>query len=476
MRPCKAVLFTDGACRPNPGFGGSGVYGYTYAEATRPKNIKHPTRPNLHFTTTGFSTTKDETPIEVLSIIEMVIAINNSAATNNEAELLAMIHALKKASSIEGLTELTIYTDSNYVVSSFNENLDKWKLNDWKRLDGKTIIHMNEWLTIDNYKKAFDEAKITVNAIWVKGHSDNHGNIVSDELSIIGSNSARRQLSNPDIPFNEIVLDSVLSYADYKKSFPEKDIVFFYRDLYFSSNEIDDTNYCFLGIADSKKDTSRILTFNTGFVPKIISELKAIYRRIPRTYVATCSIKLNKLDNKDLHRLAHIVNIEDLLIRQVNGSCVTYNLVGDTTPFLFENTTNLPFIVKANRVFEKTLDIATGSAVDLITADVTDSFIKDKKLIITNKQKSLDFSDLVKGKITLKQRLLLSIGDDMPGYLALKHIEADILKVSLVVETSPNDNFCTAYINIETANRNILSVNICNRYLKSNLVIINDSI
>lgn len=476
MQPCKAVLFTDGACRPNPGFGGSGVYGYTYTEATRPKNIKHPTRANLHFTTSGFSATKDVTPIEVLSIIEMIIAINSNSATNNEAELLAMIHALKKASSIEGLTELTIYTDSNYVVSSFNENLDKWKLNDWKRLDGKTIIHMNEWLIIDSYKKAFIDANIVINVIWVKGHSDNHGNIVSDELSVIGSNSAKRQLSNPDTPFNEIVLDSILTYAEYKKSFPAKDIIFFYRDLYFSSNELDDTNYCFLGIADSKKDTSRILTSNIGFIPKIISELKAIYRRIPRAYVATCSIKLNKLDNKDLHRLAHLVNIEDLLICQVNGSTVTYNLVGDTTPFLFENTANLPFLVSANRVFEKTMDIATGTLADLITADVTDRFIKDSKLIITNKQSSIDFSDLVKDKITLKQKLLLSIGDDMPSYLALKHIEADILKVNLIVETSPNDNFCTAYINIVTADRSILSVNICNKYLKSNYVIIEDDV
>jgi len=471
----KAVFFCDGSAKPNKGFGGFGVYGYIYKDAERSKNIKHPAHPTLVFTPQGVLKEKTEAVIEVTHILEVIQAINNPVCTNNEAEILAMICALEKTSQIENLSEVNIYTDSAYVVNAFNEYMVKWKTLGWKRQDHKEISHLNEWMVIDKYKEAFLTAGVKVNVAWVQGHDTSHGNIMADMFSVIASNSAKRQLTDRSSEFNGVIYDSILTYADYKKSYLDKDIVFFFRDLYFSSNALDDTNYCFLSSSDNpnnkgKRDTSSIFVTNIGYVPEIVNKFKALYRSIERDYVSTCCIRLTKIDNKEFYRLAHLINIEDLLIKHVDGKVIYYTLIRDTAPFLFENVIDYPFIVDAAKLYNKTIDISNdhkANSEHLIVRDITERIVKDNKIVLSNKDKSVDFTDIVSDTVYLKQKLLATVGYDMPSYLALKNIENDIQKVYLILETKPDSNYCTLFINIVMSDRDIYSVNIDNKYLRS---------
>lgn len=454
----KAIFYCDGSCTPNPGYAGYGVFGYVYKEVDKSKNFKHPVHP-LYFTENGLLKEKSSVNLEVFQILEVIKSLNSPNSTNNEAELCAVITSLEKALLIPNLTDLTIYTDSNYIVTSFNENINKWKQNNWERIDNKKIVHLNEWLIIDKYITEFKEKNINLKIEWVKGHSDSYCNNIADLYSIIGSNGSIVNAANNKN--TTTLLDKVSTYKEFKESYLDKDFIYFFRDLYFSSDKIDDNTYCFLSSSEDpnsigKRNNVSIFAVNNGYVPDFINKLKTLYRNIERNYVITCCIKLSKLDNKDILRLTNIVDLEYLLRKNNN----VYFLVGDNSPFIFECRHNFPFIMSATTIFSNMLSIETYK--DYTKIDVTDYFIKDKKVIITNKDKDFDFSELVTN-INLKQKLIVSLGYDIPSYLALKNIEKDIEKIYLII--IEEDNYLTIYFNIMTINRNIYSCNIEKKYI-----------
>lgn len=477
MEPCKAVFFCDGSARPNPGYGGYGIFGYTYKNAERSKNIKHPVHGTLFFTPGGVLKEKGEQPIEVLRVVEIAHALSNPSSTNNLAELLALHTALTRASEVEGIDEVTVFTDSTYTIDSYTKDIDKWKVNGWKTQTGKDVSNMAVMLKLDNVKTKLKELDIKVNVNWVKGHDESHGNTMADLFSVAASNSAKRQLLAGG-EFNPIVYDSNLAYGDYKKSYAERDILFFFRDLYFSSAPVDDANYCFLSLSDNpnnkgKRDTSSIFMTNIGYVPPMIQKFKEMFRDITRNYVTTCCIKLSKLENKELMRLCLLVNIEDLLVKSVNNNKVaSYTFIRDTQEFMFETNHEYPFMIDASRLFSRSLDVANEENKldnpNFVVRDITDLIVKDKKLVITNKDKSVDFTDVIGDAVQLKQKLLMTIGHDIPTYLALKNIEEDIQQVHLILESKPNNNYCTLFVNIVMSDRTMYSVNIENKYLRTN--------
>lgn len=473
----KLVLFADGACRPNPGFAGFGIYGYLYSGTDRPKNHKHPYHATLYFTHTGIQKIKSETPIAVHSIIEMICALGKNKSTNNEAELKAFVASLSKASEFENLDEVAIYTDSNYIVQAYNDSLDNWINTNWKRMDGKDITHIEEWKKILQLREFLYQKGCKISISWVKGHTDHkdenysYGNTQADILSVIGSNYAR--INNLDK--DTMVIDQIVTYADYKKSYDDKDFIFYFRDMYFSSDDLDDKNYCFISTSDDpalfgKRNNSSIFVTNIGYTPTVINKIKAFYREIHRGYITTCCLKISKLENKDINRIADYIDIRYMML-PIPTQPRTYSIVGDKTPFLYENTVNFPFIVNASEMFNKMTyvdsvmdDINSG----LIKFDVTDTFIdlQENKLKLTNKDKDIDFTDIVKDTIEFKQKLILKISYDIPNFLAMKNIEEEIEKVYLVIESNEDNNFCTVYINIVTKSRCIYSSNIGNKYLR----------
>ena len=131
-------IYTDGACKGNPGVGGWGAL-----------------------------ILQDDKNIELFG--------GENETTNNRMELMAVIMALKEISPSE---ELTIYTDSTYVQKGISEWIKNWKLNNWRSSSKKPVKNKDLWMQLDEASYARK-----INWEWVKGHAGNEGNEKADELA-----------------------------------------------------------------------------------------------------------------------------------------------------------------------------------------------------------------------------------------------------------------------------------------------------
>ncbi|WBF65407.1 MAG: ribonuclease HI [Candidatus Kinetoplastibacterium crithidii] len=137
-------IWTDGACKGNPGIGGWGVV------------IKWPDGR------------------------EDNIYGGESKTTNNRMELLAVINGLKKLGN-SSYMDIAIYTDSKYVMNGITNWINSWKHKGWKLSNGKDVKNKDLWESLDELSGNYN-----INWNWVKGHSDNYGNNKADRLANMG--------------------------------------------------------------------------------------------------------------------------------------------------------------------------------------------------------------------------------------------------------------------------------------------------
>lgn len=145
------ILFTDGACRGNPGPGG-----WAYI-------LRHP-----------------KTGAEKVGSGGLVLT------TNNQMELQAVIsglEALQRPSSVE------VVTDSSYVSKGSIEWLPGWKRNGWRRREGtqwKPVKNVELWQQLDQLL-AQHQVKFT----WIRGHAGHAENERCDELAVAAALAAQ---------------------------------------------------------------------------------------------------------------------------------------------------------------------------------------------------------------------------------------------------------------------------------------------
>jgi ribonuclease HI len=133
-------IYTDGACRSNPGPGGWGAV------------ILYPNR----------------TPLEISG--------GEKSTTNNQMELNAVINALE---SIEKTNDtIVLYTDSKYVKEGITNWLDKWKQNNWKTSLNTPVKNQSLWQKLNSCTQTRN-----IEWKWVKGHAGNQWNELADELA-----------------------------------------------------------------------------------------------------------------------------------------------------------------------------------------------------------------------------------------------------------------------------------------------------
>jgi ribonuclease HI len=132
------VIYTDGACRGNPGPGGWGAL-MLYADHKK--------------TLLG---AEDHT-------------------TNNRMELMAAIQAL---ASLRETCKIDLYTDSQYVQKGISEWLDGWKKRQWKKADKKLVKNADLWQLLDK-----EASRHQIKWHWVKGHSGHPENDLVDSLA-----------------------------------------------------------------------------------------------------------------------------------------------------------------------------------------------------------------------------------------------------------------------------------------------------
>lgn len=139
-------IWTDGACKKNPGIGGWGVY-MRYNQ------------------------------------FEKEFFGGSPLTTNNQMELTAVIEALQ---AIKRPCKIRIHTDSSYVKDGITKWIFGWKKKNWRTADGKPVKNMELWKQLDQLSSNFE-----IEWRWVKGHVGNPENEKADELANKGVESVR---------------------------------------------------------------------------------------------------------------------------------------------------------------------------------------------------------------------------------------------------------------------------------------------
>jgi ribonuclease HI len=131
-------IFTDGACRGNPGPGG---WGALLRSAGKEKEL--------------FGGERE--------------------TTNNRMELTAAIEGLK---ALKESCEVALTTDSEYVRKGITEWIHGWKIKGWKTAARKPVKNADLWQLLDD-----QAARHQVQWHWVKGHSGHRENEIADQLA-----------------------------------------------------------------------------------------------------------------------------------------------------------------------------------------------------------------------------------------------------------------------------------------------------
>ncbi|MCH2264258.1 MAG: ribonuclease HI [SAR86 cluster bacterium] len=137
----RIEIFTDGACRGNPGKGGWGAF------------IR--------------SNGKEES-----------IYGGENDTTNNIMELTAAIKALEY---LPENSRVVLTTDSKYVVQGITEWIENWKSRGWKTAAKKPVLNKELWQRLDHLTSLH-----SIEWQWVKGHSGHRENEIADQLANTG--------------------------------------------------------------------------------------------------------------------------------------------------------------------------------------------------------------------------------------------------------------------------------------------------
>jgi len=145
------TVYTDGSCLGNPGEGGWGAI--VMQKGCKPKEISG--------------------------------SVANT--TNNRMEILSVVQALEL---IKRPSKVTVYSDSAYVVNTFNLNwIDQWKKSKWRNSEKLVVKNVDLWQKLDSLVN-FHEVEF----IKVKGHADDYYNNRCDELAVNASKKLQAKL------------------------------------------------------------------------------------------------------------------------------------------------------------------------------------------------------------------------------------------------------------------------------------------
>lgn len=192
----RAVIYTDGSARPNPGFYGSGLHGYVYQY---PEDKKQPTKVNAWIATDhGYVLQKDlvtskAKPVVITQYIDSFSACLDQG-TNNIGEVNALSIFFEHYPELTAsLSHLHVLMDSKYLLQGAEEWVDGWERNGWITSAGAPVKNQEVWKRLQAHLVNFKE-KATLSLKWVRGHNDDLGNVKADYLAGIATNHSTASL------------------------------------------------------------------------------------------------------------------------------------------------------------------------------------------------------------------------------------------------------------------------------------------
>lgn len=172
------VLYTDGSFAR--GVAGWGVHGYTFKD--EPMKSKAVTKQQP--TSEGY---KDVPLDETCTVLQFYDSFGRVSGreTNNTAELTAAIEGFKLAFEV-GVKNLVFRMDSEYVRKGMTQWVQKWIRENWIKADGTPRENKELWLELVDLQKRWEDRGYKLNAIWIKGHSNDLGNDKADQNAARG--------------------------------------------------------------------------------------------------------------------------------------------------------------------------------------------------------------------------------------------------------------------------------------------------
>lgn len=154
----EVIIYTDGACRGNPGPGG-------FAAVLMYKGRKK------------------------------IVSGSYRHTTNNRMEMMAVIKGLQ---TLRERCKVSLFSDSKYICDAVNKGwMNKWKRLNWKRTPNDEVKNPDLWQMMDSILK---EHSVTLT--WVKGHAENQYNNEADEAAVKASK--RTKDFKIDIEFEKV--------------------------------------------------------------------------------------------------------------------------------------------------------------------------------------------------------------------------------------------------------------------------------
>lgn len=151
------AIFSDGACRGNPGPGAWGALGQN-AQA------------EILFESNGMEMLTTNNRMELMGAIESIKRIREYM----EAEGLRLSHPVH------------LYSDSKYLIDGINQWIEGWKNRGWKKADGKAPENLELWKELDQLKQVLKG----ISFHWVKGHAGHPQNEQCDLLANMALDSS----------------------------------------------------------------------------------------------------------------------------------------------------------------------------------------------------------------------------------------------------------------------------------------------
>lgn len=243
------VLYTDGGCRPNPGYGGWGIHGYMFELSKSPKGIGHTTHTATAWGYENKTESKDRKNLEKLStqmlndlskeqiekfneqvksrnspvdidehlkknkneqvkdivkcihrrdrvnatyFIDSFGTIEGCNTTNNSAEIIAMTKAINLAIE-HNVDVLVIRSDSQLVINGITSWINGWIDNNWMTKSQKPVENKDLWQELNMVKDLYELTGGHLHIEWVRGHGDDIGNISADWLATVAVFAAQKK-------------------------------------------------------------------------------------------------------------------------------------------------------------------------------------------------------------------------------------------------------------------------------------------